>query len=830
MYSAADDHYKKFIEKINHLLNAIEECDLVNCKKALNELKREKYDWKIYLKDFFPVNPYNKPIDDVINIIMAIQSDLKESNRVFSPNYLSPALFFQLLFERPEFVYELLQIAIKSIKNFSLKLDLSTIPQEYNYVGTAVNSAAFLKCVSLLSTFPSDNPIVSNETLLATLIQRDQSYAVAAFSQSYSPSILTNVLFWDSFKTFALLYNLWVKIRDVNEKDEKKISFFIQEAIQFRAYHCLQFLLKRNPNLSPQVMLEFIKLAANTGDTATLLVLNHNDVNKASDFLFSDYKNSVLDNDLQIKLTNLLLKLMRFSTLDEVQKLFVAFLDHLIDKKQNQLFSDIYKKTQAQFQALAPYFSRYSKARSLIEITSAYKNNETIDNIDKFVVSDLEFGAKRMELAIKLSTRIKSDEKLIPKGADFKKLPKSSTGNQMAATLLEEIADFSSKNAKDDKVKFSQIRDKGYRTPMNGRYTWGAILASCVYYFSKADDLKRQPLRPCCQLIYHIKTLDVKTVLNFTSIETISNEYSLDLIKNKNQLEDKIYIQDTKEGLEYEVLDPEFKFVKGVISWNELPLDFPRSAAKIIANQEKYSPFVLNITAALGLTPLTFTNLWWCHGQAPLHSTWQDVEDLFEKVLTMPITPIGRNTETNEIEYDVKELQAFYATIAELVWLIGNTQPLRRGTGTYVEELLGILTKSRELPQPILKVKYPQIDVLDITFPLSDYKYFFPYFFERQSLPMQMRPPELSDSLSLFDEVKEIYQRKHAGLANIIDKKLQEEPTEINESKKETETQSSSVKQTTFQFPLFDPNQSAANNPDSKLVNKEKSIVSIKKD
>jgi len=107
-----------------------------------------------------------------------------------------------------------------------------------------------------------------------------------------------------------------------------------------------------------------------------------------------------------------------------------------------------------------------------------------------------------------------------------------------------------------------------------------------------------------------------------------------------------------------------------------------------------------------------------------------------------------------------KRLTEFYAKAAELVWLIGTTQPLKRGSGTVAEWLLGIIHLHHGMQPPTLKTDFPQLDVLDLTFPLSDYKSFFTYFFEPSTLPEHLRSIPNSKE-SLFKQMENLYREKY---------------------------------------------------------------------
>lgn len=147
----------------------------------------------------------------------------------------------------------------------------------------------------------------------------------------------------------------------------------------------------------------------------------------------------------------------------------------------------------------------------------------------------------------------------------------------------------------------------------------------------------------------------------------------------------------------------------------------------------------------------------WQHGRLPLKDTIEDIENLLNTMKKQPLTTVPDPKETgNETKENKEQLTQFYANATKLVWLIGNTQPLKRGSGSVAELTLMAIFKFRGLQAPILKIEFPQLDVLDITFPLDDYIKLFPYFCESSSLPKHLRKPSLSH-LSVNEQIKSYY-------------------------------------------------------------------------
>ncbi len=137
----------------------------------------------------------------------------------------------------------------------------------------------------------------------------------------------------------------------------------------------------------------------------------------------------------------------------------------------------------------------------------------------------------------------------------------------------------------------------------------------------------------------------------------------------------------------------------------------------------------------------------WNHGYAPIATTWPRIEEAFvelKKLRQLPATP--------------ERIVTFYQKAAEFAWLIGNTQPLIRGSGTANEWLFGVIHELFGYPLPVLKTAFPQFDVLDITFPLSDFIYNICYFFEPSTLPEPVQQKEIPGSI--LTQMRARYQQK----------------------------------------------------------------------
>jgi hypothetical protein len=123
----------------------------------------------------------------------------------------------------------------------------------------------------------------------------------------------------------------------------------------------------------------------------------------------------------------------------------------------------------------------------------------------------------------------------------------------------------------------------------------------------------------------------------------------------------------------------------------------------------------------------------WEHGLRPVSQLRPYIKKIRDRVLTFKLD-----------KNDAKSFQEFYDILAENIWLIGNSTLYHRGSSKYVEQWLTYIhLKHGLLDTPILKKRVclqgvdidgPQLDCLDISYPLSLYKQDFLQFFEPGSL------------------------------------------------------------------------------------------------
>lgn len=114
----------------------------------------------------------------------------------------------------------------------------------------------------------------------------------------------------------------------------------------------------------------------------------------------------------------------------------------------------------------------------------------------------------------------------------------------------------------------------------------------------------------------------------------------------------------------------------------------------------------------------------WEHGIVDLNELWPRLEELHYEVMTFQLDPNDRQC-----------LLEYYDKVIETTWLLGNLTPTMRGTSKTVEQWFTMAHVHQHLRTPILRLENPQLDVLNITLPLSIYKERFFDYFEPESLP-----------------------------------------------------------------------------------------------
>src|SRR5690349_13567138 len=115
--------------------------------------------------------------------------------------------------------------------------------------------------------------------------------------------------------------------------------------------------------------------------------------------------------------------------------------------KQKDDLMNIYREAKTEFFRYAPFFSRYSNTSHLNEIENLYKDNQSLSETSKLVLEDLEYGRSRQQIAQQLLTLL-SNATAIPKHPDIQALPKSSSGKNMVALIMNAVVDLNMQRVK----------------------------------------------------------------------------------------------------------------------------------------------------------------------------------------------------------------------------------------------------------------------------------------------------------------------------------------------------------------------------------------------
>jgi len=465
------------------------------------------------------------------------------------------------------------------------------------------------------------------------------------------------------------------------------------------AVKCLSYMVSQY-GLSEKYKEQYIKLMADRGNIEMLQVLLQNNSEKAAQLIFEPLI-PLLRNPApyQKKIEEELTKI--------VSKLLrmnpIESVDRIVANfiAQNEVAADLFPEI-------------YQKAKTqFLRVAPFISRNIKKDDLDSIrrVYSNKTEEEHQLTEEIEYATFCRSQveefvEKLQdntlnePSSKEFAQLPPSKTGTRRVAALVERIGEIRSAR---------QLARAG-----KGREI-----------FNKDEYLSFKTLR---KIDYEIpiagKYIWAAPLVNSVELLSISSD-----IAHKTQMKKTFFEVITETLRTYE------------LRYNNIVVN------KVSVEKQETSY----------LTPKQICH----HGQAKVEDTWQATEDTFEKLMAFDLKKPEGNNPVAQRNYE-KRLDEFYAATAELVWLIGNTTPLERGSGTVAEWLLGIVHLHHGLEPPVLKTQFPQLDVLDITFPLSDYKDFFTYFFEASTLPPHIRWPDLS-SKSIFAQMDELYAAKREG-------------------------------------------------------------------
>lgn len=367
----------------------------------------------------------------------------------------------------------------------------------------------------------------------------------------------------------------------------------------------------------------------------------------------------------------------------------------------------IYQKAKKEFVKVAPFISRLTKPDELRDIRAAYTSTIKIKTEEDFLKEELEYAQFCRSQVDELTEMLREGRLELPVKKEFAQLPSSKTGSRRVAALTEKIGEIRSakqstrailqkdKDGKDKALFFKTLREDARQ------YSTPAI----------------RPYKWAAPLIQSVKSLSSAADMTHESSPYYDSTYAL-----------------TYKGNVVNVVGISQKESRSFDDY----LSYKGTVVHVVGISQKEDR--------------------WFHGYSSVSKTWQDIEDLFEKLMAFNIKKPESN-KPDAIKTFQNQLNAFYANAAELVWLIGNTTPLERGSGTLAEWLLGIVHLQNGLEPPVLKTQFPQLDVLNITFPLSDYKKFFTYFFEPSTLPQHIKWPDLS-SKPLVDQMEILYRRE----------------------------------------------------------------------
>jgi hypothetical protein len=596
------------------------------------------------------------------------------------------ARFVELMFENPNLAIDILNQNQIHLLPFHDKVIARAIVLRAS-MGFPVNlDEAFSKClVSFSDKFWSncgacfldpmetmlwtcirhDNPITFQTILICLIKKKSELNKLKEFQDVTLKLCIDTILHWDSLECF--------KVICVHFKE----SLISNDLIVARASKCLIHLLGIDAKILAAVvdMNQMMKKASDDGYAEFVLAGCKKNYLQAAQVVFSDImqriqaltKNETEDKLLNEIAENCVFRLMRFSPLEIVSKLFAVFKESL-GLREQKLFSESYAKAKVIALKILPFVSQYCRTRDVAAIIKKYSviESESISQKEKEFALYCSVNVDDLLAKLKANQLVHADPT-----NEFAKLPKSKSGSGKAALLLEAISKTLIQKYKGrqgtDLHFFGQIRSIKFKTIVEGRYAWGTLLLNSVYYQSQAKDFVRE-----------------------------------------------------KFG------DGGFYYKNKCIS---------RFESEVVSTDNK--------------NPFKEHYMKWLHGRAAVAYTWGDIEDLFEELMLVKFV---RPVQSVAIERDVKQndemlikykndLVAFYKKAAKLVWLIGNTQPLNRGSGTVAEWFFGIVYRNQGINPPILKKKNPQLDVLNISYPLSDYENDknFLSFFEQESLEECLR-------------------------------------------------------------------------------------------
>jgi len=672
--------------------------DLIICLAKLQIARLEAAHFLIWI---------NLPTRNFFNILEAIADDciLEAILKGHVYNNKITEKLIQFIFENPGQAFQFLDNP-KHIKILEFNFKNENFERAFERaISIGIDKDIdrdFSACLEMLMLIPTINKKFY-DSLFLSVIQCDIPLTFKVLSRNRKINLFSLFKF-DSVECFKRLFVMF----------PDRYEFFSIEAIKYEAPKCLRFLVDEiNKKIKIDQKLDkldkLIKCLKSKADINLFLAIFQDNEENAADLLFSFFMLSkdIFKNPapyqklIEKEIRHFLYKLLKKNEIELVDRI-VAHLQK--DSQYGELIAKFYPKIKEDFLEIGPYLAQYSKSYQIQIVRHSYSRNKPSDPIGE----EIEHGFSCRSHAGRLLKEAQNLN-LEPTKEEFLKFPPSSTGTRRVAGLVEKYCEIRAKrqeersgtllNENEDNkiIKFKSIRRAGWKTPIAGNYDFAGPIVKAVSQFSNAPDLQFGSFK---NVIIESQLSEFLASMNFLYKGQVINNVTLHTNKNEVLVKNK-QIKDPKQKME--------------------------------------------------------ENLYWYHGRLPIETTWKDIEDTFEELMAFSFKKPSDNKPCSIEKYE-KQLFEFYARASKLVWLIGNTQPLCRGSGTLAEWLLAIVHLQHGIKPPILKNEFPQLDVLDISFPLSDYQRLFTYFFRPSTLPMKTNWPKNVSSEPVFAQLKRCYQ------------------------------------------------------------------------
>jgi hypothetical protein len=564
-------------------------------------------------------------------------------------------------------------------------------------------------------------------------------------------------------------------------------------AFNRRAYRCISYLLSQyDKKGKEQKEAQYAPIAANSADGQMVLTLTNNDFKAAAWYIFNAFLTQPREERILYFLT--LLRFMPFETVDKLietsSKLNLFFLEEEIE-----MIYDVYSEAKRQYHEIGSYFSQYSKARDLDNLYMMYRYEICLmsdKKEEKIEPGKLYVRKKKDSVQCNIMT-IKGN--IIEKTIRLEDLPEVGVaGNEgLIKRLKLFLRIILNDMERDHTLEVSDQCDfLGLKKILKRDMDYGKKRQQLVKNLCETlNHFSREKLNffPKENRFLQLRPSSKGTRQAAALLEKISAESFLD---QKQEDFQKIRGQGYTTSI-YGYYESALPLIKAILCFSPQSSDFAiyRKYNKqgnnpvLGTSTSRYSPFCnyhlcykyegILVNRIQFSSSASEEGRYWEHGRAPIAATWGKIEDLFEEALAMDLKKPDEKFTPEEQESYQEKLTQFYSIAAELVWLIGNTQPLNRGSGTYAELMLALICMHHGLQPPILKKEFPQLDVLDITFPLRDYKFFFPHFFEPSTIPESVRSKfnDIDSSQSVAAQMEQLYKKFNETLAK---NKLAEAP------------------------------------------------------